>query len=57
MHVLGRIIIGLLAVALGGYAIHEIIEATDPKVGLVAFMLLFVAIFGLVESLRTHPKR
>lgn len=52
-----RLIMGLLSVALGAYAVREIVGATDPKVGVVAVLLLVTAMFGLVEALRTHPKR
>lgn len=57
MHLLGRLIMGLLAVALGAFAVKEIVGATDMKVGIIAFMILFMAIAGLAEALRTHPRR
>lgn len=57
MHLLGRFIMGLLAVALGVFAVKEIVGATDVKVGIIAFMILFMAVAGLAEALRTHPRR
>ena len=57
MHLLGRLIMGLLAVALGAFAVKEIVGATDMKVGIIAFMILFMAIAGLAEALRSHPRR
>lgn len=55
-YLIGRLIIGLLSVALGVYAIKEVIGATDTRVGILAFMLLFMALAGLVEALRTHHR-
>lgn len=57
MHLLGRLIMGLLALALGAFAVKEIAGATDMKVGIIAVMILFMAIAGLAEALRTHPRR
>ncbi len=57
MHLLGRLIMGLLAVALGAFAVKEILGATDMKVGIIAVMILFMAVAGLAEALRTHPRR
>jgi hypothetical protein len=57
MHLLGRLIMGLLALALGVFAVKEIAGATNMKVGIIAVMILFMAIAGLAEALRTHPRR
>ncbi len=57
MHLLGRLIMGLLAVALGAFAVKEILGVTDMKVGIIAVMILFMAVAGLAEALRTYPCR
>lgn len=56
MYLLGRFIMGLLSVALGAFAVKQIVGATDIKVCIIAFMILFMAIAGLAEALRTYPR-
>lgn len=44
----------LLAVALGAFAVKEIAGATDMKVSIIAFTILFMAIAGLVALITRH---
>jgi uncharacterized membrane protein HdeD (DUF308 family) len=54
---IGRIIIGVLSLALGLFAIKEIIVAPNFKLAIIAVMLLIMAIMGIVESCQKYNDR
>lgn len=56
MGLLGRFVMGLLSVALGVYAVYEIMHAPNANVGGIAVLILLMAIAGLIESLRKYSK-
>lgn len=51
-----RIVLSVLSIAFGLYAIRELIGAETPIVGVMALLMLLMAVAGVLEALRTHPR-